>query len=1160
MKQRFSTDRKGRVEFPQVQRIVNTGFSGFRIGLLLVGALVASVAGAQTPAVQKGLEVDLTFTKSFALDTIGPGGVSTLTFTITNNEPTGVTGLAFTDVLPAAVTIATPASATTDCVDGIVTAAGGTISLSGGRLGSGESCTVSVNVTSSTAGTHMNVSGVLMSDSGMAGTASDDLTVDESLPGFSKSFSPSSIPPGGTSTLTFTINNMANSAGVAAFLFDDFLPTGMVIASPSNVSSDCGTPPTITPIITAVPGTASVGVVTLGFLPTVPAVAAMSSCTVTVDVTTSTTGMFVNTSEQLLSGPGFPSETDIPSGVATAVLNVPVDFLTKSFTDDPVPPGGTVTLEFTINNPDRDNMATSIAFTDDLDATISGLQATILPAAGTACNGGTISGTSLLSFTGGTLPPQGSCMFSVTLLVPPGTSFGSFTNTTTAITATIDGEGVTGNTATDNLVVSPAPLLTKVFTDDPVGGGGMVTLEFTITNTSLFSGATDITFLDELTTFLPFPVTVFLPPTPDPPCGGSMALVFIDDDRQGLELTGGSLAAAGTCTFSVVLAIPVGFPDGTYVNTTGEITATVDDETFAGAPASDTLSVVAPPMLMKEFTDDPVAPGGTVTLEFTLTHDALAPGDATGVTFTDDLDGAIIGLAASAGELPLTGLCPAGDGTLIGTDADTFLTFDDATLMPGDVCTFSVTLDVPGAATGGPHTNTTSSVVATVLGVTTTENPASDDLEITGLSLTKSFTDDPVIPGGTVTLEFTLENSHPTDDATSIIFDDDLGVVLPPGSPLTVSSGVPASPCGGSLTESGGKLSFSGGSLMAGAPPCTFSVTLDVPLGTASDTYPNATGFNFAVLGVTPVFFDPATDDLIVASDLLSLTKSFTDDPVAPGGTVTLEFTIANLDTGTITDIEFTDDLEAALAGLAPAAGGLPADGFCGPMSSLTFMTGELTLADGMLTSSEICTFSVTLDVPTPATGPATNTTSAVSGDVSGLPVTGDPASDDLLIERITFSKMFSVPVPPGGTPQAGGTVTLTFTITNLDTSAGVSDLEFADDLSATLAGLTATGLPSVPCAAGSSISGTSLLTFTGGNLLPGGSCTFEVDLLLPLTPLAGTFPNTTTDLTISGLSVASAAADDLVIATDIPNTVSADASNADPVMVTITTTVTAPP
>ena len=428
-----------------------------------------------------------------------------------------------------------------------------------------------------------------------------------------------------------------------------------------------------------------------------------------------------------------------------------------------------------------------------------------------------------------------------------------------------------------------------------------------------------------------------------------------------------------------------------------------------------------------------------------------------------------------------------------------------------------------------------------MLGVSTTENEASDDLEITSLSLTKSFTDDPVIPGGTVILEFMLENSHPTDDdATGISFSDDLALVLPGTPDLSVVTSLPISACGGTLDDlTPTFLFFTGGSLMAGDPPCTFSLTLDVPLGTASGSYINRTSGLSATLGGSPVVADPATDLLIVSDDLLSLTKSFTDDPVAPGGTVTLEFMIANLDpSDTVTDIAFTDDLEAALAGLAPAAGGLPADGFCGPGSSLTFdmMSGELTFADGMLASSAMCTFSVTLDVPMGATGPtATNTTSTVTGLVSALPVVGAAASDDLLIQTLTFSKMFIVPVPPGGTAQAGGTVTLEFTIENLDSGTGVSDLSFVE-------------------------SSPSELLFIGGNLLPGGDCTFEVDLMLPLTPLAGTFPNTTTDLFVAGLSVASAAADDLVIATDIPNTVSADASNADPVMVTITTTVTAPP
>ncbi|MCP4204881.1 MAG: hypothetical protein GY769_23480, partial [bacterium] len=62
------------------------------------------------------------------------------------------------------------------------------------------------------------------------------------------------------------------------------------------------------------------------------------------------------------------------------------------------------------------------------------------------------------------------------------------------------------------------------------------------------------------------------------------------------------------------------------------------------------------------------------------------------------------------------------------------------------------------------------------------------------------------------------------------------------------------------------------------------------------------------------------------------------------------------------------------------------------------------------------------------------------------------------------------------------------------------------------------------PCGLGSTISGTSLLALSGGNLLPGGSCTFSVDLEVPADAPAGTFLNTTSDLLILGVPVASPA------------------------------------
>ena len=70
--------------------------------------------------------------------------------------------------------------------------------------------------------------------------------------------------------------------------------------------------------------------------------------------------------------------------------------LMKSFTDDPVAPGGTVTLEFTLSNLDPSNAASAIAFTDDIDATLPGLMAAGLPMAacgGTLCIGQIVDGT-----------------------------------------------------------------------------------------------------------------------------------------------------------------------------------------------------------------------------------------------------------------------------------------------------------------------------------------------------------------------------------------------------------------------------------------------------------------------------------------------------------------------------------------------------------------------------------------------------------------------------------------------------------------------------------------------------------------------------------------------------------------------------------------------
>ncbi|MCP3867945.1 MAG: hypothetical protein GY703_07600, partial [Gammaproteobacteria bacterium] len=696
-------------------------------------------------------------------------------------------------------------------------------------LGAFESCTVVVDVTSSTPGTHTNVSGTLTSDQGSGGTATDNLTVDTSLPGFTKSFFPSSISVGGRSTLTFTIDNSANGSSVLNLDFTDNLPTGMVIANPANASTDCGTA-TIPPTLTADSGT-SVIILDANGVGDFPAVAAGATCTVEVDVTAIGGGLLGNSTGELLAD-------FVTSGKANATLVATITdlALSKSFTDDPVPPGGIVTLEFTIENFDRNFSATDVGFTDDLGAALAGL--TFDSLISNSC-GGTVTGdgSTTIALTGGTVAPQAKCTIRANLSVPAASTAGAYTNTTGAINGTVDGSTITGNVAADILFVAPIPLLTKEFLEvgtldpDPViKPGDDVVLRFTITNTSTTSVATDIEFLDELTDgsggvppdltsgFLPFPVTVTLPPDPDPPCGAGSALALVSPgtDRMALELTGGSLddapGASATCTFDVTVTIPTDMAAGTYTNTTEVITATVDGATHTGLPASDTLTVIAAPSLAKAFTDDPVGPGDTVTLEFTLTYSPDASGDATAINFTDDLTDlspSLPGLTATG--LPINEPCGTGS-SLTGSAGDTLLTFAGGTLVPGGSCTFSVTLNVPAGAASNSYINTTSTVGATVEGELATSVAGSDDLIVADLVFTKEFVGDPVIAGESLTLRFSIENIHPTEDATNITFTDNLNAVL---SGLTATGAPSVNTCGGTLSGTT-SLTYAGGSVLSG--------------------------------------------------------------------------------------------------------------------------------------------------------------------------------------------------------------------------------------------------------------------------------------------------------------------------------------------------------
>ena len=1060
------------------------------------------------------------FTKSFLDDPVAPGGTVILEFAMTNNSSLETaTALTFTDNLDAALSglVATGLPLTGTCGIGMVS---GTdeLTFQDGRLSPGESCAFQVALdvpvgapTGSATNTTSSISGML----GMAAFASDGATDDlrVGLPVLTKEFTDDPVFPGDPVNLQFTITNLSTTDTFTAINFTDDLSATLAGLEASTLPADgfCG------------PGSSVTGTTMLSM--TGASLAPSSSCTFSVglDVPTSAlAGSYTNTTTSLFVTLGVTVFEGEPASDNLAVSGVPT--LTKTFTDDPVAPGEQVTLEFTITNFNRLDSATNIAFTDDLDAALTGLVAVGLPLAAPCGAGSSLSGTSLLTLAGGDLGAQASCTFSVTLDVPMSAAAGDYTNVTSAVTSDVGGVAVTSGVAMDDLVVEPATLITLDWSDDPVVSNSTATLDITLVNSSPTGAAADVTFDLDFATILPTFVE-----TAAGTCDGDVMLnplinpVGTDVTPARLVygfVTPGTLAAGASCTIRVVVNVAPDASATIYPHTSSGVTSTVDAVTYIGPPGSDDLAVVAGPSLTMEFTDDPAAPGDTVNLEFTLTHEAQATTDATGITFTHDLNAGLAGLTAS---LPPTPDPPCGAGsTLTGSAGDTLLTLMGGTLAPGETCVFGVTLNVPAGATANEYPIPTSGVGATVAGLATTSLPASDELRVTGLRFSKEFLDDPVIPGGTTTLRFTIENTSPnaTDDATGIFFTDSLSAVI---SGLAATGTPLSDPCGiGSSLSGTTFLIFEGGSVAIGES-CTIDVEVSVPAGAADGSYLNQTSGLTAMVNGSAGSIDPATDRLEINSNLLQLTKSFTDDPVAPDSPVTLEFTLSNLDaTEAASAIAFSDDLAVTVAGLTFDSVLLDS---CGG-TVIGMGTTNISVSDVMLAAGATCTLRASLTVP--ALTPAsiyTNTTSGISGTIGGLNVVGSPATDTLeVIQLLDFSKSFDGPT------TATGSAILTFTITNpgSDTASGIA---FSDDLDAVIPGLVATSLPAVPCGAGSTISGTSFLTITGGELPPnGGMCSFDVDVQVPLSAASGVFPNVTSDLTSFGLVVSDPATADLTI------------------------------
>lgn len=467
-----------------------------------------SVSGGNEPAGNNGnnSDADITYvyyspviSKSFSPASITAGSTSTLTLTISNpaGNTVSLAGLAVVDPFPAGMSVVATPAFSNSC--------GGTVSpgnaqgdnllsLTGGSTGgAGSSCTIQVNVTSSTVGASTNTTGQVSStNSGTGNTASATLTVTAAgSPILTKLSAPNPVGVNQPSTLTFTITNKASTTNDMGFT--DTLPSGMVVASPATFGGTC-----TSTTGTALSRTATAGSNTI----TVAGVdlAANASCTVTINVRSATAGSYLNATANITGLQGGLTATTLSD-----TLVVQSTTLTKSFSPSTIVVNTTSTLTFTITNGAGAPSQNGLAFTETLPG---GLVVAVAPNP-TQCSGtvtATAGGNTITLANGALALGQTSCSITVSVTSSSAATYNNVPANISGLSSNIV------NNATATLVVtssSPSLVFMKTLAtySDPVNTttnpynipGAEINYTLRVTNTG--NGAVDsntITIVDPI--------------------------------------------------------------------------------------------------------------------------------------------------------------------------------------------------------------------------------------------------------------------------------------------------------------------------------------------------------------------------------------------------------------------------------------------------------------------------------------------------------------------------------------------------------------------------------------------------------------------------------------------------------------------------------------
>lgn len=842
------------------------------------------------------------------------------------------------------------------------------------------------------------------------------------------------------------------------------------------------------------------------------------------------TSQALNTLLYDFSGSSYHYNSDFSTAARIANIVDPTALtFSKAFSPSATVAGGTSTLTFTITNPTSSTVS-GANFVDNLPA-MPGQMVVATPATYSTSGCGSpsftpVAGAVSVSFSNGTVAANSSCSVSVAVSVPSTPTGGTYTNTSNnlfigtqdtgrsananlSLTTSPPGAGVCGltlarwNFPSGMSTTAPAPTTANV-TAAAAAGAGTSPVYSSNDNTISpagtgswgsngnidNSGATLVTANDDYFEFALNTTgysAVYLTfdalfKTPNGPQGlavyygtsnarpESGTQVFLNATAMATQNTWNSFGAGNSIAFTSGLN-----PSGTTYfriysfnagNTNPGSDINIDNVLFTGC------GTAAHPTLTKAFAPNPIAVNGTSTLTFTLTNPNTA--ELTGAKFTDALPP---GLEVAA--TPSASTTCTGSPTWAPTAGSTVLDFGQTTganIPAGGSCTASVSIK---ATTAGPHTNVSGFISTTESG-TNSGAGGSATASLTAVlppSIAKSFGTNPILPGGSALLTFTISNPNPNDALSGVAFSDTYPSGLVNANPLTPAV---TNSCAGSVTAAAGGpgISLSGGTV-AGGTSCTISVTVTAP---TAGSYANTSG---AVSATTAGTGNTATDTLVVNAPRpgTSLLKQISTSPtgpwfkflsVAPGTSVYYQFIIENTGDVALSPVSVNDLTVSTLGCTWPVA--LPvasptqdptATCVVGPVTALAGYNSNTATAHGTYNGTDYPSapssadyigaspgFSLLKQIGTSATGPwSSSITVALNGTVyykftlvntGGVPLSPVSVTDpQVSTATCTFTDPLAVggattcvvgPVTASGTPG-----TYTNTATGNGTSGGIT-------------------------------------------------------------------------------------------------------------------------